>query len=169
MTQRDHVNQWIAYTIAMLLCAGLETLVFSRFHPMGVLPSLLPIALTACATLEGPKAGAGFGIAIGAMMSISARGGGWRMVVCSLAGFGVGLLTRYVLRQGLVGHLLCTVLVLLGRECWCVGILLWQETAQLEVLLRVAIPEFLWSLVFAIPIYFLFRFVCRRWGRLYFE
>ena len=167
MTQRDHMVQWAAYTAALLLTAGLERLVLTRLPLMGILPVLLPLALTACAALEGPRAGAGFGIAVGVLMS--AGGGGLALIpLCSAAGMAVGLMTRYVLRQDFVGHLLCCVLVLLVRMAWCVGARLSAGVADAPTLLAVGVPELLWSLVFSGPIYLLFRFVCRRWGRLYY-
>lgn len=169
MTRRDHVIQWLAYAVALLLTAGLEGLVLSRLPFFGVIPVLLPLALTACATLEGPRAGAGFGIAVGALMSVAAGGGPWRIVVCSAAGLGVGLVTRYVLRQDFVGHLLCSLLVLLGRMAWCVGTRAAAGAAGLPVLLGVGVPELLWSMVFSGPVYLLFRFICRRWGRIYYN
>ena len=167
MTQRDHMIQWLAYGAALLLTAGLERLVLTRLPLLGILPVLLPLALTACATLEGPRAGAGFGIAVGLLMA--AGGGGIALIpLCSAAGMAIGLMTRYVLRQDFVGHLLCCVLVLLIRMVWCVGTRLAAGVADAPTLLAVGVPELLWSLVFSGPIYLLFRFVCRRWGRLYY-
>lgn len=167
MTRRDHVIQWLAYGAALLLVFGLEQLVFSRIPLWGIIPVLLPLALTACAVLEGPRAGAGFGIAVGALLSVTA-GGPWRIVVCSAAGLGVGLMARYVLRQDFVGHLLCALLVLGVRLAWCVGVRALAGVADLVTLLGVGVPELLWSMAFAGPVYLIFRFVCRRWGRMYY-
>lgn len=169
MTQRDRVIQWIAYGIALLIVALAEHLVLSRVMPFGVLPVLLPSALVACATLEGPRAGAGFGIAVGMLMASFTMGGFWRMVVCAAAGLAAGLITRYGLRQDFVGHLLCSFLALLIRMIWCVGIRAVTGVAELSVLLAVGIPEMLWSMVFTGPVYMLFHFVCRNWGRIYYQ
>lgn len=168
MTRRDHIIQWIAYTLALLLVAGVERLIFSRFPLFGVLPVLIPSALVACAAMEGPKAGAGFGIAVGALVSVFAGGGVWRIVVCSAAGMGAGLITRYLWRQDFVGHLLCCTLALLLRLVWCVGVRAVMDVAPLATLLSVALPELLWSLALTGPVYLLFRFVCKHWGRLYY-
>ena len=169
MTRRDHIIQWIAYTLALLAVIAVERLIFSRFPIYGILPVLIPTALVACATLEGPKAGAGFGIAVGALMSAFAGGGSWRMVTCCAAGFIAGLITRYLLRQDLVGHLLCCFLTLALRMAWCVGTRLLAGVADLSTLLAVGLPELLLSMAFSWPVYFLFRFVCRHWGRIYYQ
>lgn len=167
MTRRDHVIQWTAYGIALLLVALAEHLVFSRTQLFGVMPVLLPSALVACATLEGPRSGAGFGIAVGVLMSIFAMGGFWRMAVCSAAGLAAGLITRYVLRQDFVGHFLCCFFALFLRMIWCIGTRLISGAAGLPALLLVGFPELLWSMIFTVPVYLLFLFICRHWGRIY--
>lgn len=167
MTQRDKIIQWTAYAAALVFVSGAERLVLSHFPVLGVVPVLLPLALCACAALEGPQAGAGFGIAVGIFMTAAAGGGFWRLAVCSAAGFLCGLITRYGLPQAFIGHLVCSSLVMAVRMVWCVVSRLVSGSAGLSVLLRVAVPEFLWSMVFSIPIYLLFRFVCEHWGSLY--
>ena len=169
MTQRDKIIQWTAYTVALMLVAGVQQLILSRFPVFHVVPVLLPLALCACAALEGPQAGAGFGIAVGIFMTAAAGGGFWRLAVCSAAGFLCGLITRFGLPQPLLGHLVCCSLVMGIRTVWCVVSRLVSGSAGLAILLRVAVPEFLWSMVFALPVYFLFRFVCEHWGGIYYN
>ena len=168
MTRRDYIIQWVAYGITLLVVTGMERLFFNRIPVHGVIPVLLPLALVACAVLEGAKSGAGYGIAVGVMMVVGAGGGYWRIVVCAAAGLCSGLLARYVIRHDFVGHLLCCLLVLFLRMTWCIGIRLLNEVASFEVLINVGLPELLWSMVLSIPIYFIYRFICRRWGRQYF-
>ena len=167
MTQRDRIIQWTAYSIALFLVSGAERLVLSHFPVFGVVPVLLPLTVAACAALEGPKAGTGFGIAVGALMSVAAGGGFWRLAVCSAAGFLCGIIIRFALPHPFAGHLLCSVLLLGIRMAWCVITHLVSGSAPLSALLPVALPEFLWSLAFAGPVYLLFHFVCAHWGRIY--
>lgn len=169
MTRRDDILRWTAYGLALLLVMGAERLILNRIPVYGAIPVLLPLALVACAVLEGAKAGAAYGIAVGVLMTVGAGGGHWRVIVCSAAGLGAGLLARYVIRHDFVGHLLCCLAVLLLRLAWCVGVRLLDGAATAEVLLSVAIPELLWSMVLSVPVYFLYRFVCRRWGAQYFQ
>lgn len=168
MTRWNRVTQWLAYTTALLITLFFERLVLSRLPLLEVFPVLLPIALVAYATLEGPRAGAGFGIMVGVLMTVSAGGGFWRVAVCSAAGLGAGLMTRYTLRQDLVGHLLCCLMVLLGRMLWCVGVCLLLGVVDWIILLKIGGLELLWSMIFAWPIYLMFRFVCLRWGWMYY-
>ena len=168
MTRRDYILQWTAYGIALLVVTGMERLVFNRIPVYGVIPVLLPAALVACSVLESAKSGAAYGIAVGVMMSVGAGGGYWRIVVCAAAGLCCGLLARYVIRHDFVGHLLCCLLLLALRMAWCIGIRLLTEVASFEVLINVALPELVWSMVLSVPIYFIYRFICRHWGRQYF-
>ena len=169
MTQRDRIVQWTAYGIALLLVMAAERLFLNRLPVYGVTPVLLPLALSACAALEGPQSGAGFGIAVGTLMSAAAGGGFWRLAVCSAAAFLCGLIVRYVLPLPFASHLLCSTVLLAVRMAWCVVIHLMAGVAEPAVLLQVALPEFLWSLVFAGPVYLLFRFVCTHWGSIYYN
>lgn len=169
MTQRDKIIQWTGYAIALILTAGAERLVLSRLPLLHVIPVLLPLALCACAVLEGPQAGAGFGIAVGVFMAAAAGGGFWRLAVCSAAGFLCGLATRFALPHSFSGHLICSALVMGIRMVWCIVFHLLTTSAALPLLLHIAVPEFLWSMVFAGPVYLLFRFVCTHWGALYYN
>jgi len=169
VTQRDRIVQWTAYCAALFFVMGVERLILSRLPIFHVVPVLLPLALAACAVLEGPQSGAGFGIAVGVLMSAAAGGGFWRLAVCSAAGFLCGLIVRYVLPQPFTGHLICSLMLMGVRMVWCVVSRLVTGSAGLAVLLRVAVPEFLWSMVFSIPVYLLFHFVCKRWGRIYYS
>lgn len=168
MTVYDRILRWVIYGAALLLLFGAEQLVFSRLPIFGVIPVLLPLALAAAATLEESRFGAAFGMVTGMLLTVSGNGF-WVIPLCSAAGFGLGLLTRYALRQDFVGHLFgCTILLAI-RTAWCVGSRLVTGAAGLPVLLRVALPEFCYSLALAWPVWLLFRFLCKHWGRIYYQ
>lgn len=168
MTTYDRTLRWIVYGAALLILFGLEQLVFSRLPIFGVIPAFLPLALAAAATLEESRFGAAFGMVTGMLLTVSGSGF-WVIPLCAAAGFGLGLLTRYALRQDFVGHFLgCTALLLI-RTVWCVGSRFVAGIAPFPILLQVALPEFVYSLVFAWPVYLFFRFLCRHWGRIYYQ
>lgn len=168
MTRQDHLKKWISYGIALVLTALLQGLIFSRLRLFGVIPMLLPLALVALATLEGPVSGGGFGIAVGILSMYVDGGGAWVIVFACAGGLAVGLIARYVLRQDFVGHLICSAGLLALRLLWCVTPRWAGGVAQLPVLLEVGVSELLWSLAFTPVIYLLFRFVYRRWGSAYY-
>ena len=59
--------------------------------------------------------------------------------------------------------------VLLAWEGWAVGSRLLARLAPAQTLLRVAGPELLCSLAFILPVYWLGRFCCVHYGRIYHE
>lgn len=168
MTRQDLIKKWFSYGVVLVLTALLQSLVLTRLRLWGVIPMLLPLALVALATLEGPVAGAGFGIAVGVFSMYVDSGSAWVVVLSCLGGLAVGLIARYVLRQDFVGHFICSAGVLALRLAWCV-LPRWAEgVAELPVLLSVGVPELLWSMAFTPVIYLMFRFVYRRWGSAYY-
>ena len=133
------------------------------------LPLLLPILAVAGGTLEGAPFGAIYGGACGAVMSGLGHLGPACIVSLSAFGWIAGLTTQYLLRRDVWGHLICSVFAALLWELWEVGHRLLTRTAPLEVLLRVAGPELLWTLVLTLPVYWIGRFCCVNYGRIYHE
>ena len=167
MTRRDITIKWIAYLAALVVVSAFNYCVVSRL-PIA-LPLLLPMAAVAAAVLEGPKFGALFGMAAGLLATATAHKGLFCIPLLALLGWVCGLLAQYVLRRDLVGHALCAVGAVALWELWQVGSRVIRHTAALPVLLRVALPELLWTLVFSFPVYWLFRFCCTHFGRIYHE
>ncbi len=168
MTRQDFIKKWAFYGLALAITAGLQGLIFGRFRLMGTIPVLLPLALAALATLEGAACGAGFGVAVGVVSMYADGSGPLVIVVASLCGLFVGLIAQYVLRQDFIGYIICSMGIYALRLAWCVLPRWLERAAPLEVLLRVGVPELLWSLLFSPVVYLLFRFMYRRWGSAYY-
>lgn len=167
MTRRDLTLKWIAYLVALAVTAVLNFNVLS-WLPLS-LPLLLPMSAVAVGTLEGPKFGAGFGIVAGLVMATAGHGSLWYIPLLALFGWLTGLLTVHALRRDLVGHLLCAAMVMLLWELWQIGTRMISHTAAPTLLIRVALRELLWTLVFSLPVYGIFRFCCVHYGRIYHE
>ena len=146
MTRQDFILKWLFYALALLPVWWMDTFVLGRFPVLGVAPMLLPVAAVAVAVLEGALAGAGFGLAVGVLCDAVYFGGhGFLTLGLCLIGWGAGA------AAGLV--LIDTVRVFTG---------LFTGLAPLPALLRVALPEVLWSLCFACLLYPWFTWVRRR-------
>lgn len=168
MTRQDFIKKWIMYALALALTAGLQELLFSRLRPLGVVPVLLPLALTALAALEGAAAGAGFGIAVGVLsMFLDGAGAGIILLAC-LAGLISGLLARYVLSRSFFGCLVCSLGALILRMAWLVLTHWLQGAAPLSILLRVGGLELAWTMLLCPLVYAMFRFIYPRWGAGYY-
>lgn len=154
MTRQDFFLKWFFYALATLPIWWLGAFVLNRFPVMGVIPMVLPLAAAAVAVMEGPAGGAGFGLFIGVLCDATYYGEhGVLTIVLCLTGWAAGVVSRYVLRPNFGGCVLCSAGVLgvlgLGQVAWG----LFTRLATLPVLLQVAVPEFLWSMVFLLPIY----------------
>ena len=137
MTQRDFLTKWLIYGLALLPVWFLETYVLSRISIFGVSPTLLPLAAITVAVLEGGASGAGFGLAVGVICDAVYGTNGAMTLSLTLLGAAAGITAQSLVRQNLVG---------------CV----------LAALLRVAVPEFLFSIIFVPLIYAIFHWV---WSR----
>ena len=163
MTRSDFMIKWGAYALALVPVWILELYVLSRFPVLGVTPMLMPLAAVAVAVLEGATAGGGFGLFVGVLCDAAYHDtdGGMTLGVC-LIGVCAGALSRYALRQNLAGCLLCSLAGLLCISGMRVVVRLFWQTAPLDALLRVGLPEVAWSLVFVFPVYALFLWVFQR-------
>ncbi len=167
MTRHDIILKWTAYLTALALVAVVNYYVLGPI-PIA-LPQLLPILAVAGGTLEGASFGAVYGAACGAVMSSLGYLGPGCIISLSAFGWGSGLTTQYLFRRDVWGHLICSTAAALLWELWTVGTRLLSHTAALPVLLRVAVPELLWTLALALPVYWVGRFCCVNYGRIYHE
>lgn len=167
MTRHDIILKWTAYLIALVLVAVVNYYVLG---PLPIsLPLLLPILAVAGGTLEGAPFGAVYGGTCGVVMSSLGYLSPWCVAALALFGWGAGLAAQYLLRRDAWGHMICSFFTVLLWEVWTVGTRLLSHTAPLAVLLRVALPELLWTLALALPVYWVGRFCCIHYGRIYHE
>ena len=167
MTRRDITIKWIAYLV------GLAIVTIFNYNILGwlpiSLPLLMPMAAVAVGTLEGPRFGAGFGIVAGFLMSTAGHSSLAHIFILSLIGWVSGLLTVHALRRDLVGHIICAIGTMLLWEVWQVGYRAINHVADVRLLVNTALPELLWTLVLSLPVYWIFRFCCVHFGRVYHE
>jgi len=165
LTGQNNLFKWFTYALAMLPVWFIEAVLLRRVPLFGVFPMLLPLTAVAVAVLEGAVAGAGFGLMVGIVCDAVYFGTGGSMTLgLTLIGAGSGLVAQYGLRQNYWGFLLCSGGALTALDALRVLRRLFIGTAALVPLLRVAVPEVLWSLVFTPLIYMIFRFVHQRVG-----
>ena len=163
MTRRDFLIKWGVYALALLPVWFCEVYLLNRYPLFGVTPMLLPLAAVAVAVLEGTVAGAGFGLGVGILCdAVYFNPDGAMTVGLCLLGVGAGALAQYVLRQNLLGCLLCSLLALLFIDGARVLVWLIGGKAALAALLSLAGRAIAWSRVFVFPVYALFLWVFRR-------
>lgn len=167
MTRRDLVLKWIAYLVALAVLTIFNFNVLGRF-PIS-LPLLLPMTAVAVGTLEGPKFGASFGIVSGLVMATVGHGSLFCIPVLALIGWICGLLAEHALRRDLVGHILCAIGVMVLWETYQVVSRVLTHVAGTGLLLKIAAGELIWTLIFSFPVYWVCRFCCLHYGRIYHE
>lgn len=163
MTTKDFCIKWLAYALALGLVWVLEAYLLSALPLFGVKPMLLPLCAVAVATLEGTSGGAGFGLAVGVLFDATHPGvPGVTIILMALLGLGLGLLAQYVLRQDLVGCLICSVLALAVIDALRIFWRLLLNAAPLGGMLVLAGKEIAWSMCFAPLVYLIFLWVFNR-------
>ena len=102
MTRRDFILKWLLYALALLPVLLLEIYIFPWIPIFGIIPSLLPIAAITVAMLEGPVAGAGFGLFVG-ILSDALTGGtpGTMILFLAILGYAAGIASRYGIHQNI--------------------------------------------------------------------
>lgn len=164
MSRRDTVVKWLAYTIAFLVGWFFVAGIFARLPVAGCVPTLIPAAVAFAAVLEGSVGGAVFGLCLGLFGCLSGAAGVSLILCGTLIGMLAGLLRERPRRSEAPACLLSAAAAIAGTEL--VQLLLNRLTGKGSwgAVSRIALGEFLYSLAVAVPAYFLFRFVYRRFG-----
>lgn len=168
MTRRDAIFKWLSYSVVLFLVMLFNYYVFP-FLPLMAVPALPLEMAVAVGILEGPAAGAGFGIAAGLLLTAATHGSLFWIFLTPLAGWVCGLVAMYILRRDFVGFFPCCLATAAIHEVLEVLPRLFRDVADLPVLLRVAGFELLWTVVFALPVYGMCLFCCKHYGRLFHE
>ena len=165
MTRRNQIHKWSFYALALLAVCLLDSCILPRYPLLGLSPMLLPLAACAVSVLEGSRAGAGFGMAVGLLWELAYPGGfGGLVFGMTLAGMLLGAAAQYVLSQSFPSYVLCCAALLALLDLLRVLSALLNDAASLPVLLQTAGGECLLSLVWSPLVWLLFRAVFRRVG-----
>ena len=163
MTTQDFFIKWGVYGLALLPVWFCECFLFNRLPFLPLTPMLLPLAAVAVAVLEGAVAGAGFGLAVGILCDAVYFGTNGAMTVgICVVGIVAGVLAQYLLRQNLLGCLLCSLLALAAIDGVRILARLLLGKGELGAMLALAGREILISMIFVFPVYALFLWVFRR-------
>ena len=163
MTTQNQVKKWAVYALCLLPLCLLDQYVLGRVFLTLPAPLLYPLAAAAAGMWEGPFPGSIYGLGTGLLWWL---GGGSPAVILllTLAGLAAGLAAGSGLRPSLFGYLvLCLGLTAAGELLRC-ALWLFRGLAGPAALLPAAGGELLCTLIFALPVYLLYRLAWRRVG-----
>ncbi|MBP3378804.1 MAG: hypothetical protein J6L96_08650 [Clostridia bacterium] len=152
----------------LILFALLQTTLFSRFRPFGVVPDLILPLVVAVAMSEREKFGAIFGIV--AAFVIESLGGGAVSILPILympVGYIVGALSVYYFRDSVVVRALYTVITSLLRALFTIFTLLATVGGITFISLMgdAVLPELLANVIFATLPHFAVKLCLRPWNK----
>ncbi len=164
MTKRKNVTLIKALILApyILLLYILQSTVFTHITLFGVKPLLLPLAAAGMALFLGSFGGGLFGLFAGILMDLACN----QLTVeftllLTLTGLIIGLLSDTVLVQGFPSFLVCAALQLLICSAFQVLAPVILRGAPVALTAGIAADQCVYTLVFALPIYYISRFLSR--------
>lgn len=149
----------------LILLYILQSTVFTRLTLMGEKPLLLPMAVAGIALFLGRVDGGVFGLFAGMLTDLSYNQATVQFtLLLTLMGIFLGILSDTVLVQGFPSFLVSSVLELLLISAFQALSLVVLRGAPLSVTAAVGLRQSVYSLIFAIPVYYVSRFLCRVMG-----
>lgn len=132
----------------------------------GITPILLIPALIAGAMFFKEIFGMVAGIYVGILLDSATATGFFNTAAITLLGAVAGILAAHLLNRNLRAAVVLTLIIsfLYYFAKWFFYIFLGNEPQKLDYLLQISIPSCIYTTVFIIPFYFLFRFIYKRFN-----
>ena len=145
----------IIYSLLLVLLFVVQDLLLSHIRLFGVRPMLIPAAIAAIALFDGGMWGGFMGLAAGYFMDMGyAEHTILFTVLLPAIGFFIGVLGKYELHRGLLTYIVLLIAAMtVITFCQMFRFLFFVDTASWPVW-RTGIVQLLWSIPWAIPIYF---------------
>ena len=166
-------NQWTSlvtiffYALLLLMVYVLQDVVFPYLKVGGLIPLLLPIVSTGAAVYQGHIAGGVVGIFAGILCDITfIKPVGLFTVLLTITGLLIGILADTVMARGVVTYFISCAAVLVIAAFVQMFPLLFLERVASTPLLTTALRQTIYSLFYALPIWFFVRALGKRAQRI---
>ena len=155
----------LEYALLLFLFFVLQDCIFSNLPLFGVKPLILPVCCAVIALAEGTERGGALGLACGVLCDIAIGKPpiGFTLLLTVL-GLGIGWLGERLVSRNLLTTLLCALFTLLICSFFQTLNLLLFKGAPMGPLMRIAILQTLYSLLFVFPLTGIVRRSVRRGG-----
>ncbi|MDR1298991.1 MAG: hypothetical protein LBJ84_01920 [Oscillospiraceae bacterium] len=153
----------LLHALVLVALYAVQSLVFPYLSATGVRPSLLPLGVAGVAVFEGSTRGGLFGLFAGILCDISFNQPVSSFtVLLTLFGLIAGFLSDIVIARGFPSYIVCCAIVLALTAFTQMFALLFFERLPFRLLATTAAQQILYSMIFALPIYFAVKSLGRR-------
>ena len=153
----------ILHTLLLLIVYVLQGLVFPHLRLFGLVPLLLPIVSAGVAVYQGRVAGGVVGIFAGILCDISFNEpAGMFTFILTFTGLFIGYLADNVMVRGFTTYLISCAAVLMISAFAQMFPLMFYENIQSAPLLNMALRQTVYSLLYALPIWYFVRALGKR-------
>lgn len=160
--KHETLIRFLLYIPLLVFLYILQGMLFSRLPIYGAKPLIVPVAAVCIAMFEGSVRGGVLGLISGILCDISFNNPTivFTITITALCLL-VGILADSVLARGFPTFIVCCVVALLFCAYIQMSGILFAGNGTLGPMAFMAVKQMLYSLLFALPIYFLVRFISR--------
>lgn len=165
MMRRQNILKWVIYTLGVMLVAVMQEDPHLMPRIMGMAPLLIIPCVTAVAMREGEIPGAAFGVVGGLLWDVgSGTVFGYNALFLMVTCVAAALLVQFLFRDTPVAALLFTAAITLLQGCvtWFFYVYMRGNVDFAGAFLRTILPTVVYTMVFAIPLYYLVRLASRK-------
>ena len=162
-TKKALMTKWSLYSAALLLFVLLQQVLHVLPDIWGVSPFIMPIIIAIIAALEGPVPGTIFGICVGMLCDLI--GGGIFSGIYTISFFcialAIAMISKGWVMHNVFGSLIYALFSFLILDVFQALFLLLFKSADMMVILSLAGREIAVSILFTIPVFFLYNYLHR--------
>lgn len=167
MKKRTSIITILLHTLLLLLAYVFQGMIFPYLRSYGYVPLLLPIVSTGVSVYEGRYAGGVTGIFAGILCDVSFnQPAGVFTILLTVAGLLTGALADTVLTRGFATFIVCCAAVLALSAIVQIFPLFVFEFVPIQPLVSAALRQTAYSLLFAVPLWFVVRALGKRAARI---
>jgi hypothetical protein len=153
----------LLHALVLVAMFAVQALVFPYMSTTGVRPVILPLGVAGVAVFEGSARGGLFGLFAGMLCDIAYNQPLATMtLIFTLFGLTAGFLSDIIMARGFPSYIVYCVVILAITAFAQMFSLLFFERLPVRLLVGLAGRQTLYSLIFALPVYFAARALGRR-------
>jgi len=158
MRRKELVISILLHSSLLIVIYVFQGVIFPFMRFIGLVPLLLPIATAGVALYEGRDTGGITGLFAGILCDVSFNQPvGAFTVLLTFSGLVIGTLADTLIVKGFLMYYLCCIAILIASAFVQMFPLVVLQNILPQALMRTAIQQTLYSLIFAFPIWFFIR------------